>query len=155
MKGLAPVLGFFEVLIWILVISKIMMHASSFLCYVAYAAGFASGNYIGIIIEEKVALGHVILRFITTKPAEELILQLNEKGFGATSIDAEGATGHVNIIFCIVKRDSLNTVVSYIKNFNPSAFYTIEDVKSVSLGIFPNSAYAKRSVFEIWKRRGK
>jgi uncharacterized protein YebE (UPF0316 family) len=155
MKRVAPILGFFEVLIWILIISKVMQHASTFWCYVAYAAGFASGNYIGMMIEEKVALGHVILRFITTKPAGELISILNTKGFGATSIDAEGATGHVNIIFCIVKRDSLNEVVSYIKNFNPNAFYTIEDVKSVSLGIFPPHASSKKSIFEAWRRRGK
>ena len=56
-KMIAPILGFFEVLIWLLAISKIMQNLDNWVCYVAYGAGFATGNYIGMIIEEKLAMG--------------------------------------------------------------------------------------------------
>jgi len=154
MKYLAPVLGFFEVLSWILVIGKLMQHVSGFGAYVAYAAGFATGNFIGMKIEERVALGHVVLRVITSKPAMELINNLNKNGFGATYIDAYGSEGQVNIIFSIIKRKALNEVLQHVKQFNENAFYTVEDIRSVGYGIFPEIS-KKTSIFSIRGRSGK
>ena len=154
MKNIAPILGFFEVLIWILVIGKIMQNVTDIYCYIAYAAGFAAGNYIGMKIEEKVALGYIVLRIITGKPAFELIEKLNEKGFGATYIDAHGTQGKVNIVYSIIRRNSVNEIVGYIKTFNPKAFYTFEDVKSVSYGTFPRSESRKLNIFAN-RRQGK
>lgn len=139
MKVLAPILGFFEVLIWILVIGKIMQHATGYVSYIAYAAGFAAGNYIGMIIEEKIAIGHVVLRVITAKPANELIDSMNKEGYGATYIDAYGSEGAVHIVFSIIKRTSLKTVINRVREFNPRAFYSIEDIRSVNYGIFPKT----------------
>jgi len=59
-KYLAPVLGFFEVLVWIMAISQIMQNLNNFVCYFAYAAGFATGTFVGIIIEEKLAIGTLL-----------------------------------------------------------------------------------------------
>ena len=56
-KSWAPILGFFEVLIWLIAISKIFQNLDNWLCYVTYAAGFATGNYIGLFLEEKLAVG--------------------------------------------------------------------------------------------------
>jgi uncharacterized protein YebE (UPF0316 family) len=70
-KNIAPLLGFFEVLIWIIVISKIMQNLNNYVNYVAYAAGFATGNLVGMIIEEKLAVGvqmiRVCCRFLITR----------------------------------------------------------------------------------------
>ena len=64
-KTLAPVLGFFEVLIWLAAIRQIMQHVDNPACFLAYALGFASGNYIGMWISEKLSIGKVLL---LTKP---------------------------------------------------------------------------------------
>ena len=66
-RNIAPLLGFFEVLVWILAISEIMQNLNNWVCYVAYAAGFAAGNYVGMIIEEKLAIGILIIRIIIIK----------------------------------------------------------------------------------------
>ncbi|MCB9772101.1 MAG: DUF2179 domain-containing protein [Candidatus Omnitrophica bacterium] len=134
---LAPILGFFEVLIWLLAIRQIMANLSNPFVYIAFAGGFAMGNYVGIILEEKLAVGLEIIRIITKTEALELINSLTAEGYGTTSVDAHGSTGKVQIIFTIVPRRHHLRVIKIIKKFNPRAFYTVEDVKSASEGIFP------------------
>jgi len=122
------------------------------------AGGFAAGNFIGIWIEEKLAMGLFVIQIITKKEASELINTLNSEGYGTTSIPALGKTGQVHIIYTIIRRGDLKKAVEIIKRFNPKAFYSIEDVRFVKEGIFPlrKSLYAKDvlGLFKIF-RKGK
>lgn len=131
-KILAPVLGFFEVLIWLVAITRIMENLDNIVYYFAYAGGFAAGNYIGLIIEERLAMGVQLFRIITQKEASSLIQSLTVKGYGVTSIDAEGINGKVNVIFSVVKRSESKKVIEIINLHNPNAFYSIEDVRRVN-----------------------
>ncbi len=135
-KRLAPFLGFFEVIIWLIAVGQIMKHLDNVLCYIAYGGGFAMGNYIGMVLEEKLSIGNVLVRIIPKKDTRELITYLRENNYGVTSVEAEGAKGKVNIVFSIIKRKDVEHVVSIINRFNPNAFYTIEDVKAINEGIF-------------------
>ena len=137
LKYLAPVVGFFEVLIWLLAIGQIMNNLNNPACYIAYASGFAMGNFVGIITAEKLSLGVVLLRVITQKDANELIQSLSSEKYGVTSVDGYGALGKVNIIFTVVPRKEILNVIEIVKTFNPKAFYTIEDIRFVEEGIFP------------------
>ncbi|OHB68506.1 MAG: hypothetical protein A2Y77_08670 [Planctomycetes bacterium RBG_13_62_9] len=137
LKYLAPIAGFFEVLIWILAIGQIMQNLSNPLCYVAYAGGFATGNFIGIMIVERLSLGMVLVRIITPKPIDGLVECLKERQYGVTSIDGQGANGPVQVVFTIVPRREAGAVVTLIKRLNPHAFYTIEEVDHVERGVFP------------------
>lgn len=136
MKYLAPLLGFFEVIIWLLAVGQIMQHLDNWLCYIAYGAGFAMGNYIGISIEERISLGTSIIRLIMPDSSPELINMLKEQNFGLTVLDAEGSKGNVKVIFSIVRRKEIRKFIDTINAFNPGAFYTIEDVRTVNEGIF-------------------
>lgn len=135
-KVLAPILGFFEVIIWLLTVSQVMKHIDNVLLFVAYGGGFAMGNYIGMVIEEKLSIGNVIIRIIPTKDTSDLIKFLRESNYGVTSVQAEGSRGGVDIIFTIIKRKNIEHVVSIINRFNPNAFYTIEEIKAINEGIF-------------------
>ena len=131
-KFLATMLGFFEIMVWTLAIGQIMQNLTNITYYLAYAGGFAMGNYVGIYIEEKLAIGTLAVRIITMKDASELVDYLKSKNFGVTSFDAQGTTGHVKLIFTIIKRKHLAEVVEIINRFNPRAFYSVEEVKAVS-----------------------
>ncbi|MBN1615014.1 MAG: DUF2179 domain-containing protein [Deltaproteobacteria bacterium] len=144
LKFLAAQIGFFEVLIWLIAMSQIISNLTNPFLYVAYAGGFAMGNYVGILIEEKLAIGAVVIRVITQKDATELIKFLKDDGYGVTHTDAQGALGPVKIIFTIVKRKDIAFVLKIIQKFNPLAFFTIEDIRSVSQGIFPIIKAKKR-----------
>jgi uncharacterized protein YebE (UPF0316 family) len=154
-KLIAPILGFFEVLIWLMAIGKIMQNLTNVMAYVAYAGGFAMGNFIGILIEEKLAVGMVIIRIITKKGASVLIEKLKSMGYGVTSIDAEGNEGPVNIVYSVLKRIDLEIVISIVEKHNPKAFYSIEDVRTVREGIFPlkRAGYGRKYLRLMRNRR--
>jgi len=137
-KYLAPIAGFFEVLIWILVIGQIMQNLTNPICYIAYAGGFATGNFVGLWIAERLSLGNVIIRVITQRPAKDLIEQLRRRQCGVTVMDGQGANGPVQIVFTVVRRREAGAVIRLVKVFNPHAFYSIEEVDSVERGVFPD-----------------
>ncbi len=137
LKYFAPIVGFVEIIIWLLAIGQIMQNLSNPFCYIAYAGGFATGNYVGIWMAEKLSLGVVMIRVITSKDASELIEYLKTAEYGVTSVDAQGSAGKVQVVFTIVRRREVASVVNLIKQFNPKAFYTIEEVGFVEEGIFP------------------
>ena len=136
-KFLAPLAGFFEVLIWILAIGQIMQNLANPLCYVAYAGGFATGNFVGLLIAEKLSLGTVIIRVITQKPTADLIDRLRQRQYGVTVMDGQGANGPVQVVFTVVRRREVDDVIELVTRFNPHAFYSIEDVDMVERGVFP------------------
>ena len=144
-KYLAPVIGFFESIIWLLAVSQIMQHLDNIVCFLAYGAGFGMGNYVGILLEEKLSLGNVIIRVIPRRDSSELIQHLRQTSFGFTILNAEGSKGPVRVLFLVVRRQQAQELISIINQFNPNAFYTIEDVKAVKEGVF--SKTPKRSVF--------
>ena len=148
-KNIAPILGFFEVLIWIIAISKIMQNLDNYVNYVAYAAGFATGNFVGMIIEEKLAMGIQMIRVFTSEKGMELVKTLNNNGFGATTVEAHGAKEKIHLVYSIVHRNELEKVLEVINSFNPRAFFTIEDVKAVNEGIF--NPKKQNSVFPFRK----
>jgi uncharacterized protein YebE (UPF0316 family) len=154
-KNIAPVLGFFEVLIWIIAISKIMQNLDNYVNYVAYAAGFATGNFIGMIIEEKLAMGIQMIRVFTNEKGMDLVKILNSNGFGATAVEAHGAKEKVNLVYSIVHRNELEKVLDIINEFNPRAFFTVEDVKAVNEGIFnprkQNSIFPFANIIRGWR----
>jgi len=137
LKYLAPFVGFFEVIIWLIAIRGIMQNLDNIACYIAYGAGFAMGTFIGLFIEKRLALGNLIIRLITNRDSTELIDHLRTRGFGVTSTEALGVKGKVHIIFLIIKRHDFHDVSEIIREFNPNAFYTVEDVNMVRKGVFP------------------
>ncbi len=137
MKVLAPVVGFFEVLIWLIAIGQILQHLANPLCYIAYAGGFAAGNYIGILLTEKMSLGMVVIRIITEKDASPLVEKMRSRQFGVTVVDGRGAQGKVQVIFTVVKHSHIEEVEQMIHQFNPKAFYSIDEIGDVERGIFP------------------
>lgn len=131
-KTFAPILGFFEALIWLLAIGQIFNNIDNIWSYFAYAAGFATGTYVGMYIEEKLALGRVVVRLITREPVYSLITFLHDHDYRYSILDAEGRTGKVNVVFTVVKREKLKHLISGINQYHPKAFFTIEGVKRVS-----------------------
>ena len=149
-KILAPILGFFEVIIWLLAISQVMQHLSNIACFIAYGFGFAMGNYVGIVIEEKIALGLQAVRFITKDTVDILTMTLRDEGYGATVIEATGGKGKVNIIYSIVPRKNIDNVLTLAREIDPNVFVSIQDIRSVKSGFIPD----KRTIYK-WKKLSK
>ena len=136
-KHLAALLGFVESLVWVLAVTQVIQHLNNWMTYVAFALGFSAGNYIGVLLEEKLAMGNIIIRVITRQEADDLVHFLWSSGYGVTSVDGWGETGQVKVIFTVCKRRYAEKIIKIIKQFNPKAFYTIEDVRYVQETFVP------------------
>jgi uncharacterized protein YebE (UPF0316 family) len=127
-KFTSTLLGFFESFIWLMAIRQIFEHLDNWICYVAYPAGFAAGIYVGMIIEEKIAYGKVIVRIITRKDVHVLMQYLNKQYLRYTYVKAEGPDGLENLVFTVLQREKLEELLHTLKEILPTAFYTVEKV---------------------------
>ncbi len=129
-----------------------MQDINSPLNYIAYAGGFAMGNFIGILIEQKLAVGITLIRIITSKKANELLKEFRSKGYAVINVPALANGGKVEIIFLPARRKDIRNIISTVKQYNPNAFYTIEDVRQLSQGALPDISYNSRHWFSPWHR---
>ena len=137
-RNLAPLLGFFEVFIWIVAIGQLVQNLGSFTSYLGYAAGFAAGNFVGMLIEDRLAIGTLVVRAIIPANCDDLMRQLHDSGYGVTIVNGQGATGPVNLVYTVVKRKHLRQVMRLIHDIYPRAFVTVEDLRSSEEGVFPS-----------------
>ena len=131
-KSTATILGFFESFIWLMAIRQIFEHLDNWICYVAYPGGFATGILVGMMIEEKIAYGKVILRIITRKDITKLKEYLIAQDFRFTAIRAIGKEGEENVVFTVIERERLLELIETLKKILPTAFYTVEKVNRAS-----------------------
>lgn len=148
-RRIVPILGFFEASIWLLAISQIMKNLQNPLCFLAYAAGYSMGIFVGIKIEGRLALGLQVMRIIVQKESEKLVQALVEHNFGITILDGSGSKGPVKVILTVIKRKELNLVKELISKYNETAFYSIEDIRTVSHGVFRDG---EQSALQYLKR---
>lgn len=138
-RKIVPFIGFFEVLLWLIAISQIMQNLNNFVCYFAWAGGYASGSFLGLFIEEKLALGTQIVRLITNKDCDKFLEELKREKHGFTLVDGQGAMGPVKIIFIAVERKNIKKLSGIIERFLPNSFYSIEDIRQTNQGVFTGS----------------
>lgn len=150
-KKVAPLLGFFEILVWLLAIRGVLVNLKNVACFFAYAGGFAMGNYVGMWIEEKLSIGMVLLRIVFSRNNDSFIEFLRKSDYGFTVVKGEGSREkRVRILFTVLKRKDLHDILTILEATNPQAFYTVENVKSVHEGIFP---YLEKTPFHYLFRK--
>ena len=156
-KYLAPIIAFFEIIIWLLAMEVVMSDLTNIANFLAFAFGFATGTYVGLVIEEKLSIGMVILRIVTTEESnEEIASFLQSENFGVTSLDAKGARGNVKIILTLVNRTDLPRITEYLRTTTPHAFFSIEDVRYANEGVFrPKKSGAIAGFFHAIVNTGK
>ena len=131
-KFVSTVLGFFESLIWLMAIGQIFQHLHSWISYLAYPGGFATGILVGMLIEERLAFGKVIVRAITPEDISDILDYMKEKGIRFTLLKGESLSGKENVLFSVVKREQLEGLIQYFNIHIPQALYTVESVKKAS-----------------------
>jgi len=154
MKYLASAIGFFEMLIWLFAISRIMMEIFNPLNYIAYAGGFAIGTFTGIYIEEMLAMGYLSVIITTSKDPAEMVGKLDLAGYKLTVIDTQGGTKDRKMIFAIIKRDKLRNVINIVKEVDPGVFYAVENIKDMhEIHLPPDYGARKRSLLMKFRRK--
>jgi uncharacterized protein YebE (UPF0316 family) len=135
-KGIAWVLGFFQALIFVLAIGSVLRDLDNPLNILGYAAGFATGNVIGMLIEERLAIGHVQLSIISSRRGSAIAELMRQEGYAITEISARGKDGVVALLNCSVLRKNVEKVQRIVNEADESAFITVEDVRPVRRGFW-------------------
>ena len=136
-RALAPILGFFEVSIWLFAIGEVMKNLTDWRCSLAFAGGFTAGNFLGILIEQTLAMGSVMVQTITPRDPAALTRALRASGYGVTRLPGQGATGPVHIILSVVPRRDLVAVKAILHGFDPEMFFCVDSLNSTTAGVGP------------------
>jgi uncharacterized protein YebE (UPF0316 family) len=135
-KKLSWVLGFAQSTIFIIAISKVLTNLDNPLTVIGYAAGFATGNVIGMYIEERLAIGHTSIRVVSSHRGTLVVEKLREAGFGVTEIPARGKDGMVTVLNLSVQRKDIDRVDTIVLETDPDAFITTEDMRPLRRGFW-------------------
>jgi uncharacterized protein YebE (UPF0316 family) len=135
-KRLAWILGFFQSLIFVVAISSVLTHLDNPLNVLGYAAGFATGNVVGMIIEERLAIGYVMVTVISPLRGAVIAEKLRASGYAVTEISARGRDGMVSMLNCSVRRKETDDVETVILEADPQAFITADDVRPLRRGFW-------------------
>lgn len=128
---LAWVTGFAESLIFVTAIAGVLDSLDNAWNLIAYAGGFATGNVIGMVIEERLAPGHSLLRIVSSTRGSAVAESLRERGYGATELAGRGQEGTVGMVLCFVPRRQVGPVRQQVLTTDPRAFVTVEEVRSL------------------------
>jgi uncharacterized protein YebE (UPF0316 family) len=132
-RGPAAVLGFFEALVWVIAISRVMSGLDDPARMVAFALGFAAGTYVGSMVEEWLALGQSLIRIVAPVVTAPVAPLLREQGYGATVLNGDGLSGEVRVTFCVIPRKKVWEVTRLIHEANPATFVTVDQTSTVDL----------------------
>jgi uncharacterized protein YebE (UPF0316 family) len=133
-KIVAPFIGFFEVLVWIFAVGNAIRFLDSPLHLIGYASGFAMGTVVGMLIEERIAFGMATVRVVSQHGGVELAEALRDRGFGVTEFSGQGREGLVEVVYAVLRRRDLKYVFQEVATWDPQAFVTVEEPRSIQRG---------------------
>lgn len=133
-RFLAPLIGFFEILIWVMAIGIVVQHLSSPLHVIGYAAGFATGNFLGLLLEERLALGLATVRTVVRSGGAELAAELRDAGFGVTEMIGRGREGEVDVLYSVLRRRQVPRALAMIDAGAPNSFVVVDEPREVRRG---------------------
>lgn len=134
--GSAAAIGFFEAIIYILALARVIDSLDNPTRLIVYALGFAAGNYAGTIIEERLAMGHATAQIISRENSNELTEKIRDKGFGVTVLEGCGHAGTHHILHVLLKRKDMPVLMAIIRDTDEQAFVSIFDTRKILGGYF-------------------
>ena len=149
-RWVAGGLGFFQAMIWLVVVGNAIKYLDSIWHVLGYAAGFGAGTLVGISIENALAYGLATVRVVSRDGGVEIAQALRQRGYGVTEFGGHGRDGRVEIINSVVQRQDLSDVIKIVDEWDPAAFVTVEEPKFLRGG-----SVARRTLLVPWSRRPK
>lgn len=128
--------GFFQSALWVIAVASVLSHLDNLLNVIAYAAGFATGNVVGMRIEERLAIGHSHLRVISSLRGEAVADAVRNAGYAVTELAGRGKDGTVSILTTSVRRRDIEPVRLKVLQVDPEAFVTLSDVRPLHRGFW-------------------
>ena len=134
MRKWAVLIGFVEVTIWVLAISRVISNLNTFWSVLGYSGGFAAGTMLGMWIEGKLALGYSNMNIISMNKGPQIAEKVRKAGYGATQVRAEGQSGPVHLVNVIAPRKQVPEIIRLVNQVDATCFVTVEDARQVLRG---------------------
>ncbi len=135
-RAQAWAVGFMQSALWVIAVASVLSHLDNLFNVLAYAAGFATGNVVGMRIEERLAIGHSHLRVISRQRGEAVASAVRSAGYAVTELSGKGKDGAVSILTTSVRRRDIDPVRSEVLQADPDAFVTLSDVRPLHRGFW-------------------
>lgn len=135
-KPIAWILGFFQAAVFVIAITFVLRDLTNVLNIIGYAAGFATGVVIGMTIEERLAIGHIHMRIISSRRGSRIAERIREEGYAVTEVPARGKDGMVTMLNCSVLRKNVGRVRNMVNEIDSEAFITSEDIRPLRRGFW-------------------
>lgn len=146
-RKIAVILGFFEVLIWVLAVGGVLKHLTNPFAVIAYAGGYAAGIMVGMTVEDRIALGLRMIRVINPDQGVHVATLLRQHGFRVTRLEGSGQKGPVEVSFLVIPRKKLPEVRALLSEHAPAAFVTVERVDRAGGAVAVNGVDLPESRF--------
>lgn len=128
----AMTLGFFEVLLWVMAASTVLLQLDRWVNILAYAGGFATGTAVGMAIEQRLAMGMHILTFMSKGAAHAVAERLRFAGAVVTAFQGSGRDGPVAMCMAVVPRRQSQKMIEMAKGIDPDVLVTVEDARQTT-----------------------
>ena len=137
-KWQVPLIGFVQVTIWVIAVTAVVQNLHSPLHVIGYSAGFATGNYVGMLMEERLALGLATMNTMVRQNGGRVAIALRELGFAVTEMDGRGKDGPVEVLYSVISRRKVASYIAVVEKEAPGSFLVVEDPRTVRGGsMFP------------------
>lgn len=133
-RAAVPIIGFFEVMIWVFAAGNAIRHLDSGWHVAGYAAGFSTGTMVGLWIEGKLAIGLATMRIISRDTTIPLADALRALGCGVTEFTGQGRQGQVAVVYTVVARRRIPAVLAEVDRWDADAFVTVEEPREIRRG---------------------
>jgi len=135
-RAQAWVVGFMQSALWVIAVASVLGHLDNWLTVLGYAAGFATGNVVGMRIEEQLAIGHSHIRVISSRRGEAVAETLRKAGYAVTEVSGRGKDGTVSILTSSVRRRDIEQVRREILRADTEAFVTLSEIRPLHRGFW-------------------
>jgi len=133
-RVLSALIGFVEVTIFIVVISRVINHIDTWVNVVAYSGGFAAGTFAGMSLERLFAPGQILMRIISRIDWERVADALRQAGYGVTEFTGVGKEGPVVMLESVIDRRNMPRFIHIVEEIDEKAFVTSEDMRHTAGG---------------------
>lgn len=139
MKGYqlaAPFIAMVEVTIYVVGLGLVLDNLDNVWNIITYAVGFGAGIYAGMKIEDKLALGHILVTTIVPENGWNIAEDIRGEGYGVTITQAHGREGSRYVLEILTPRSNERSLYKLIHEIEPKAFMISYEPRYINGGFW-------------------
>jgi uncharacterized protein YebE (UPF0316 family) len=151
-RTFAATLGFFEAVVYICAVAKVLLNMDHPVYALAYGLGYASGTFLGITIEQRLAFGQQVASLFTRRGVE-LAKALGAAGYRLVEVKGHTREGDLTILHVQIARRDAQQLVRDARALDDNCFCIVNDV-AVAGFMSPGKALLSQALAKASPQRG-